>query len=278
MADVYNPSGSPGYRWDLEDKDRLYAGGALFATPAGVTIPDEIDARPWLPTKNQSTMGSCRGHSGSTGGTFIYHGILRKYINFSPMWLYLRTQKRDGLLGSDNGSTIENGVKVMLEEGLCREEVFPYPNPARYSTRIPPDADEDAAKYKFGRYSPCDSFEQYLQWTGTGQGYCDIGVRFPFQHNNGLVTSWRPTGNGGHAMPVCGYINRPGVGRVAVLFNSHSESSGDKGEFYFTEAAFNAMCRDQYSSVICVSDMTTVQARIFLGAGSEPIVGNARLD
>jgi hypothetical protein len=144
----YDHSGSPGYRWDLEDKDRLYAGGVVFEGFKSVAIPDEVDPRGWLRTENQGPMGSCRGHSLSTGCEFIYRGIVGEVIQFSPMWCYLRTQKRDGLLGRDSGSTIENGVKVAVEEGVCTAAVFPYPNPVRYSTDIPAGAAEDAAKYR----------------------------------------------------------------------------------------------------------------------------------
>lgn len=257
MNAFYQHDDSPGYRWDLENKDRLYANGTPFEGFASVAVPDEIDPREWLRTENQGPMGSCRGHSLSTGCEFIYRGVIGETIQFSPMWCYLRTQKRDGLLGSDRGSTIENGVKVAVEEGICSLDVFPYPNPVRYSTRIPDGAAEDAATRKFGRYSPIENYDQAREWIGTGQGYVDIGVKWPFRHNNGHVTSFQPTGNGGHAMAFCGYLK---TGEL-ILFNSHGERSGDRGEFFFTPQAFNEMCRQRYSSVIGVSDMKDAKPR-----------------
>lgn len=247
----------PGYRWDLEDRDRLYAGGTPFEGFKGVAIPDEVDPREWLRTENQGRMGSCRGHSLSTGMEFIYHGIVGEVVQFSPMWCYLRTQKRDGLLGSDRGSTIENGVKVAVEEGVCRESVFPYPDPVRYSTRIPARADEDAANYKAGRYSPIESYDQAIEWIGSGQGYVDFGGPWPFRHSGGRVDRWQPTGRSGHAMAFCGFSR---AGRL-IQFNSHSEQSGDDGEFLWTPDAFNGACRDRRCSIIGVSDMPTAQAR-----------------
>jgi hypothetical protein len=255
---TYDPTASLGYRWDLEDRDRLYAGGVAFEGFKGVAIPDEVDPRDWLRTENQGPMGSCRGHSLSTGCEFIYKGVIGEEIQFSPMWCYLRTQKRDGLLGRDAGSTIENGVKVAVEEGVCTTAVFPYPNPVRYSTNIPDGAAEDAAKYKFGRYSPIENYEQAKEWIGTGQGYVDIGVSFPFQHDRGHVTRWRPTGNGGHAMAFCGYTKD---GKL-ILFNSHGTQSGLDGEFLFEPEAFNEMCRHGRSSVIGVSDMKDAKPRV----------------
>jgi hypothetical protein len=253
MSDHYDHLNSPGYRWDREDKESLYSNGSPLPAFGAVAIPDEIDPRGWLVTENQGPMGSCRGHSLSTGCEFIYRGILGEDIRFSSMWCYLRTQKRDGLLGSDRGSTIENGVKVAVEEGVCTEAVFPYPNPVRYSTKIPAGAAEDAARNKFGRYSPIENYDDAKAWIGTGQGYVDIGVKWPFQHSGGRVTQWVPPRGraGGHAMAFCGYLK---TGEL-ILFNSHGERSGDRGEFIWTPEAFNAMCRDSYSSVIGLSDM-----------------------
>lgn len=263
MTVYYNHSQSLGYRWDLENRDRLYANGVEWrGFGPRVEIPREVDPRGWLRTENQGPMGSCRGHSGTTGGEFIYKGIVGEVIQFSPMWLYLQTQKRDGLFGRDNGSTIENGVKVMVEEGLCTLDAFPYPNPVRYSTHIPDGAARDAAGYKFGRYSPIRSWQEAIEWIGTGQGYIDIGTRWPLRHSNGLMRYWQPTGNGGHARALCGYIDHPVAGeRTLIDFNSHGERSGDHGEFFMTEEAFEGMLRDRYSSVIGVSDMPTAKPR-----------------
>lgn len=270
MTVYYDHRESLGYRWDLENRDRLYAGGVAFT---GISDrfdrPKEFDPRKWLTTKNQGPMGSCRGHSGSTGGALIQRMITGKYVDLSPMWLYLRTQARDGLLGADRGSTIENGVKVMQEEGLCRESVFPYPQPVRYSTYIPDGAAEDAGEFKTGRYSPVDLSDPWdwaLEWLGTGQGFIDIGTQWPFRHRDGFVDYWQPTGSGGHARCVGGYTNEFRVGMrngdlVLIDFNSHGDRSGYAGEFAYTERAWVGLCRDRRSSVIGVSDMPTAQPR-----------------
>lgn len=266
----FNFAQSTGYRWDRENRDRLYAGGVPFTGFASTfSRPKVLDPRSWLKTKNQRSMGSCRGHSGSTGMALIHKMLTGRYVDFSPMWLYLRTQRRDGLLGRDAGSTIENGVKVLKEEGNCRESVFPYPNPVRYSTHIPQGAAEDAANYKAGSYSPVDLSDPWgwaLEYLGTGQGFIDIGTRWPFAHSGGFVDRWQPTGNGGHARAIVGYTNEFRVGTrngVLVLIdaNSHGDGSGYEGEFAYTEQAWNGLCRDRRSSVIGVSDMPTAKPR-----------------
>ena len=79
-----------------------------------------LDPRKVLKTENQRNMGSCRGHSGSTGGEWL-RTLATGEIGFqlSRMMMYVETQRIDGISG-DRGSTIAGGLQLLENVGLCR--------------------------------------------------------------------------------------------------------------------------------------------------------------
>lgn len=87
--------------------------------------PAEVDTN-WHQTENQGSIGSCQGHSMSSvlERLAIVNG---EKIQLSEIFAYLATQKIDGLLGADNGSTISGGCELAVTVGCCLEELTGYP-------------------------------------------------------------------------------------------------------------------------------------------------------
>lgn len=264
MADTNFPF--YGYILGDEDAKALEASAAPMPMLA-FTAPEEIDPRPWHRIENQRSMGSCQGHALSSLGEYAYHIATGEIIQFSPMWCYLMTQKKDGLLGSDRGSTIDGGRRVAQEDGFCPLEIFPYPNPVRYSTKIPDGAAEAAAKFKLHRHVMIKSYQDAFDFLASGQGGVEIGI--PWGNNTvtnleGVMENYRP-GGGGHAVCFLGYSKRRDTqGRKYLwLANSWSPQGwGKNGWGEIAPKAVEQMLAQRYTVMIGQSDMPVDDVKV----------------
>lgn len=247
-----------GYRYDRENLKNLEA-MAIPMPAMTFAAPDEIDPRPWHRIENQKSMGSCQGHALSSVTEFAYHIETGEVIQFSPMWCYIMTQKIDGLLGRDQGSTINGGMQCAKKYGVCRVETFPYPNPVKYSTKIPPEAALEAIKYKIRSHVMCKSYDDILQFIGAGLGGVEIGISWNKSctpDSNGVIKSYKD-GGGGHAVCFLGYKKNGNL----YLANSWDENWGDDGYAEVTPDAVNQMAKGRWTVMIGLSDMTTPEPR-----------------
>lgn len=243
-----------GYRIDLEDRKALKA----MCSPMPFTLkdfdgPDEVDHRSWQPVYNQGNMGSCRGWTRRINAELSYYYATRgKRINFSALWCYLMTQKRDGLLGADQGSTIGNGAKMALEDGHALEETCPYPNPVRYTTNIPQAAFPEAEHYKEKSLTDIRSYEDALAFLGGLCGGIDLGAGWPLPIMNGELRSLTSIGRSGHAWAICGHLsrkrfqNRPPL----IAVNPHGYS------FLVYPEAFTQLLGHRYTVSVGLSHMS----------------------
>lgn len=260
MPDTFNP----GWRSDLENRKSLEENAFSISIVKGLqfSAPDEIDPRPWHRIENQGSMGSCQGHAQSSVCEMAYHIATGEVIQFSPMWAYLMTQKIDGLLGHDNGSTIDGGRKSAEQNGSCPLTVFPYPNPVHYSTKIPDGAPIAAEPFKIRNHAMIRSYDDAMAFLGSGQGGIEIGISWGAglqPDSNGIVHSYRG-GAGGHALAFLGYTK--GANNL-WLANSWGEGWDPtlKGYAECNSDCVNQMCRDPNVVMIGMSDLTVPEDR-----------------
>lgn len=227
------------YDYDREDHDFVEglpsvpmksAAWEAFSRPAEVLID-------WHRTENQGPIGSCQGHSLSSCLERLAQ-VRGKTIQLSEIFGYLATQKIDGLLGSDKGSTISGGCKVAMRYGCPPEELTGYPRsyPGRSDReRILSDKNYKAAEpYKSLSLWQCPrNHEETLDFLGGG-GAINFGVAWGggVIPRDRIVREYRGGGRGGHAMCVLG-DKKDGMLRAA---NSHGD-----GEYFITEKAWDQM-------------------------------------
>ena len=185
---------------------------------------------------------------------------------FSPMFAYLVSQKHDGIIGRDVGSTLAGGLKAAMEDGSCPAEVFPYPNPVRYSPTIPSGAFEAAKQFKIGRHTVCRSYQDVFDFLASGQGGVEIGIRWPeeWMECNGVVERYAVGyGGGGHAVAFLGYSRRvDSQGRKYLwLANSWGREWGVDGYAEVAPAAVDQMAQHQDTAMIGLSDMAVDDVR-----------------
>lgn len=165
-----------GWRSDIEDREWLVANSlAMQSLPVvdAADRPKEVDPRSWSKMRSQGQEGSCQGHDIAACGEGCFHVASGDVISFSPDVAYYQTQKIDGLLGADNGSTISGGMKMATTVGFCPEEAMPYSD--RYNPQDQPaNVTELCAPYKVAKhcvFSGPDYFKQVVDWIGSGFGF-----------------------------------------------------------------------------------------------------------
>ena len=242
----------------LDDELRLLVGNYQEIT---------IDPREVLVTHQQGPVGSCRGHSGSTILEWCYCIATGKVptVVLSPQFMYIETQRIDGLVGRDVGSTINGGIRLMKETGCCEDRLWPYK--ARYSTKRPHNWDEvtqNAAMFKITRGDRLRSYDAIRTFLGSGQGGVDCGISWSGAYSRPVVESYNG-GRGGHAIALpCLSERTDSKGRPYVfMLNSHGESSGRRGWSEWSPNAVEKMTRNSRNVFVGVSDMPNVQPREF---------------
>jgi hypothetical protein len=219
-----------GYRRDLEDFASLIATSKPFVLPEQTfSAPASISHRAWrAPAKNQGQVGSCSGFSRASGEEILNWiatgGMVER---FSEMYCYLENQKACGLLGRDQGATIDGSLKASQTTGICREASFPYPG--RYVTQIPPAAEIEGKAHLINSHSIMKGYADCLKWISSGVGVVLIGVDWTMgMRNAGKRMTKQTLGGqllGGHAMVLEGYNDAGDLD----LENSHSSAWGDGG-------------------------------------------------
>jgi hypothetical protein len=235
---------------EREDWDML---GNLAEVPSfAFTRPKEVKLDD-IKRENQGSIGSCQGNSitsclerlANVEGT--HYADYKGGVQLSRIYAYLASQKLDGLLGGDNGSTISSGVKVALRS-VPTEANVPYPSPARY----PGKARRDEILSWWDRTTPfkakstwrvSSDVDAVMDFIGGG-GAINMAILWyrGIIPRDRVVRSYRPPGRtGGHAVAILGYTE-DGLLR---FMNSHGD-----GEFRVTPKAFKQMMAHRWTAAI----------------------------
>lgn len=251
-----------GYPIELEKRDEI----ANSSTPMLFTLrdfqaPEEVDPRSLCRHDKQGNMGSCQGFSLTNCGEYLWalhSGSMSNDRQFSQLFAYLESQRIDGLLGRDAGSTISGGLKVASQFGYLRESDLPYrtPYPANARTLVTDAMRQAAWVFRIRSHTWLESYDAIFQYLASGAGAVHTGTLWndSFYSKNGVVESISLRNGGGHATAWLGYSKRKDrKGRNYIWrLNSHNDS--------WTEIApsvIDALCKHQYTSIVGISDLST---------------------
>lgn len=254
------PNTPGGYRIDLEDYDNLNAISepvlqAVRTYSGSFSAPEEIDPRPFWRIRNQGRQGSCQGHGVAAAFSWTFKiATGDATLDLSEQWAYIMSQKKDGIRG-DSGSTLSGGARTAKEDGMCREQFWPYPN--GYQTS-PPNWDacrEDAQRYKAKTVERLKSYDDIFEWISTGLGGVWIGISWGSSMSGSVVERFR-AGGGGHSVAFLGYSRRKQNGKNYLwLANSWGTNWGNRGWCEVSPQAVTDMANHRYTVFMGMSDL-----------------------
>lgn len=235
----------------LEKEDRRFL-SRLTEIPASFKgdRPRKISAADWHRTENQGPMGSCRGNSGTSALERLAYVRNKNRVQLSRIFFYLATQKIDGLLGGDRGSTISGGFKLMLETGCPTEDATGYPRnyPASDDRSRILAAANYAAGSPFKALSVKKAPAEYDDVCDViaGGGAIDFGIPWAGIDDNRIL---RFTGSGGgHANVILGYDDDRGMYEA---WNSHGD-----GLYWIRPETWKQILRHSYTAAGAVFGQT----------------------
>lgn len=211
----------------------------------------------WLRIEDQGQMGACQGHDITTCQEVIYHRATGNVVQLSRKWAYLHTQKRDGLVGSDCGSTIDGGKDLALQEGGVFETTLPYsdvyPHGSELQRILSIPGDKQFCIRSGFRVESAQHAKQCL----AGGMAITMGITWSPQFDSGFVIrNWTRGSQGGHAIAHCEITNGMLTGD-----NSWGRGWGVDGRFFWTDSAFNACIADPQTVCLALSDLATPTPR-----------------
>jgi hypothetical protein len=235
-------------RLEREDRAFLVAQQDMPKAFRAFGRPAEVSTG-WHKDENQGYLGSCQGNDLTSCLERLQKVQGKTPEQLSRIFAYIATQKTDGLIGADQGSTISGGAKLALQYGVCPESMTGYPNAypdaAARSKILSPANYQAGAPYK--AKSTCAATEEpddAMDFIGGG-GAWSLGMLWW----RGMIPADRvvrkyapPAGTrSGHAIAVLGYTKDG----LLIPINSHGD-----GEFYFTPEAWRQVMRHPYTACI----------------------------
>jgi hypothetical protein len=265
-----------GYNPAIENRDEIRATSIeLGFTVADYQAPEEIDFRKLIRHDMQGNMGSCGGFGNTNCGEGLWalsHGEMSNERQFSPTFSYLEAQGRDGLLGSDRGSTINSGLKISKEIGYLPLKHLPYstPYPRNARTLITDEMRRLASPFKVRSSTWLESYDAIKNYMAAGVGVCFVGSIWnqSLYARNGVLESISMANGGGHAYCFAGYSKRKDTKGRNYLWrlNSHNDSWTE-----ISPEVIDQLCRHEYTSIVGVSDLSTPGPRAVSWMQSRPL-------
>jgi len=114
------------YGWvpDRPDyRDKLYS--AIAAPPK--TLPAKVDLRAGCsPVEDQGQLGSCTANALVGNLEFLEKKAGHTVTDLSRLFIYYNERSMEGTINEDSGAAIRDGVKSLVNLGVCPEKSWPY--------------------------------------------------------------------------------------------------------------------------------------------------------
>lgn len=259
-----------GYNPEIERVDEIRESATPFDITYGdYEAPEEVDPRGKIRHDKQFDMGSCAGFSLTNSGEliYLYSQGWQQYTTegqFSQLFAYLETQRIDGLLGRDAGSTIAGGLRVAREIGFLPLSELPYrtPYPSNARTLVTADMRSKASALKINSHSWLKSYDDIFNYLASGVGAVHTGTVWnnSFYAPSGVLERVSLANGGGHATCWAGYSKRKDTrGRNYIWrLNSHNDSWVE-----IAPSVIDSLFSHQHTSIVGISDLSVPKPRKF---------------
>jgi C1A family cysteine protease len=243
------------YGWvpDRPDyRDKLYS--AIAAPPK--TMPRKVDLSPGCsPVEDQGQLGSCTANALVGNLEFLYQKAGHTVTDLSRLFIYYNERAMEGTINEDAGAMIRDGVKSLVNLGVCAEKKWPY-YIAKFTAKPPAACYREAANHQVISYHRILTLQQMKQCLAEGYPFVfGFTVYEGFESaavaKTGKLNLPKPGEKtlGGHAVCAVGYDD---ASKRILVRNSWGTDWGLKG--YFT------MPYDYISSTNLADDLWTIRA------------------
>jgi C1A family cysteine protease len=200
-----------GWIRDIPDQRDL-----LYVAPVEVAdaLPPRVDLRPGFPPPyDQGELGSCTANAIAGALQFLEQkeGAASPEMP-SRLFIYYNERALEGSVGSDSGAQIRDGIKTVVKEGFCPEQMWPY-DIESFATRPPAECYREALRERVSRYLRLSgSLIPLLTCLATGYPFVfGFSVYESFETYEVAHSGMAPLPGpgerlvGGHAVVACGY-------------------------------------------------------------------------
>lgn len=236
----------------------------LIFNPGLERIADAVDLRSGMPpVYDQGDIGSCTAHAIIAAFQFEEWrqnpapaaDYWKMAFMGSRLFLYYNERAMEGTTASDSGAMIRDGIKSVVNQGLCSESDCPY-DPANFA--VPPGASlyQSAQAHQAIEYRRIDaSARAMMRCLSRGLPFCfGFSVYESFESEEVAKTGIVPMPGpgeamvGGHAVLAVGYDQ---MDQTVIVRNSWGPDWGQAGYFTlpFSYMVSPDLCDDRW----CIS-------------------------
>ena len=243
------------YGWvpDRPDyRDKLYS--AIAAPPK--TLPRKVDLSPCCsPVEDQGQLGSCTANALVGNLEFLYQKAGQPVLDLSRLFIYYNERAMEGTINEDAGAAIRDGVKSLVNLGVCSEKKWPY-NIGKFTAKPPVGCYREGKHHQVTSYHRILTLKEMKQCLAEGYPFVfGFSVYEGFESDavtrTGKLNLPKPGEKnlGGHAVCAVGYDEST---KRFLVRNSWGTDWGLKG--YFT------MPYDYIANTNLADDMWTLRA------------------
>jgi len=201
-------------------------------------LPPMVDLRLQMPSVyNQGNLGSCTANA--LGAAFQFEQMKQNKPNWIPSRLFIYYNERaiEGTINEDAGAMIRDGIKTMVAEGVCPEDMWKYLE-CKFKQKPPQECYAEALNNQVKEYLRLSPHSLYEVKHCLSDGF---PVVFGFMIYESMMTenvtrtgivpipSASETPIGGHAVMAVGYDNSR---EALIVRNSWGAEWGINGYFY----------------------------------------------
>lgn len=224
---------------DLPHAHKKYAACHLEA----IDLPALVDLRPKCPpVYDQGELGSCTGNGVAACIQFLQPSFMP-----SRLFIYYNERVIEGDTDQDGGAQIHDGIKTVVNQGVCPETEWPY-DINQFTVKPPEQCYDDAQKDLVTQYLSLDTINDIKQCLNSGFPVVfGMTVFESFEHpevaSTGMVPMPAQTEQsiGGHCMVIVGYDNSK---ECFIVRNSWGASWGLSGYCYISYAYIQQFADD----------------------------------
>ena len=244
--DTHMKSKPYSYGWvpDIPDgRDYLYS-----AIRPRLRLAAAVDLRAGCsPVENQGQLGSCTANALAGNLEFLDDHIDHTYEDVSRLFIYYNERLLQGTTDSDSGASLRNGIKTLVQTGVCPELSWPYVI-EQFAVKPSARCYTQAASHRIVSYHRIQTLEEMLACLSEGYPFVfGFTVYESFESPQTARTGIAPMPKkseralGGHAVMAVGYSQKD---KRFIVRNSWGIAWGQQGYLTMPFAYLETLAAD----------------------------------